>query len=219
MKIIPAILTDSFGTLQQQVDAVKYSPLIEAVHVDIIDGSFVDNTTVTPLDLTVGDFDPIKLDFHLMAEEPMDFVYECEAVKDYLPIRRIYGQVERMSHQEDFLWAVKANNWEAGLALDLFTPLDAIEAEIWPNLQHLLLMGVEAGAQSQTFHNVVLEKLQEVKQLTKGLRQLQIVVDGGIKLENAVKVMASGADELIVGSAIWQNQNPLQVLEEFTQLT
>jgi ribulose-phosphate 3-epimerase len=217
MNITPAILTDSFTVLQQQMEAVKYSPALEAVHIDIIDGDFANDITVTPLDLTVGDFDPLKIDFHLMTGEPLDFVFECEAVKDYLPIRRIYGQVERMSHQEDFLWTVKANNWGAGLALDLFTPLDAIETDVWSSLQYLLLMGVEAGAQNQTFNDHVLEKIQEVRQLTHGL-SLNIAVDGGVKLENASRIIAAGANEVSVGSAIWTSADPLHTVEEFLQL-
>ncbi len=218
MKVTPAILTDSFATLQQQVDLVKYSPEIEAVQIDIIDAEFADNITVTPLDLTVGDYAPLKLDFHLMTDEPLDFVYECEAIKDYLPIRRIYGQIERMSHQEDFLWAVKANNWQAGLALDLFTPVEEIEEAVWPNLQYVLLMAVEAGAQHQTFKDLVLEKIQEIRELTVGKEPIHITVDGGVKPNNAIKVLTAGANEVNVGSAIWTSPDPLYVIEQISQL-
>lgn len=217
MKMTPAILTDAFSVLQQEVDAVKFSPAIEAVHIDIIDGSYIDNTTVTPLDLTVGDYQPTKLDFHFMTEEPLDFVYECEAVKDYLPIRRIYGQIERMSHQEDFLWAIKANNWQAGLALDLFTPIEEIEPAVWSNLEHILLMSVEAGAQHQVLHDQILDKIRQVRQLAHGTK-LHVAVDGGIKLENAENLLVAGAHELVVGSAIWDSPDPMRTVEQFTQL-
>ena len=218
MSIVPSILTDSFLTLQQEVDAVKFSSGIEAVQIDVVDGQFADNITVTPLDLTVGDYEPLKLDFHLMTEEPLDFVYECEAVRDYLPIRRIYGQIERMSSQADFLWEVKANNWQAGLALDLFTPLESIDEDVWLELDYLLLMGVEAGAQGRTFHELALEKVQEARQLAVGQRPLHILVDGGIKLTNVKKIFTVGADEVTVGSELWTSPDPLLTLEKFTQI-
>lgn len=214
MKLVPAILTDSFLTAQQQIDLVRYSPTIEAVQIDVIDGQFADNITVTPLDLTVAEFDPIKIDFHLMAEEPMDFVYECEGVKEYLPIRRIYGQIERMSYQSEFLTAIRANGWQAGLALDLFTPIEEVEEDVWQDLRYVLLMAVEAGQQNQVFHNQVFEKITELRERFSP-EQLHISVDGGIKLNNAAKVIEAGANEINVGSALWSTADPAQTIEEF----
>jgi ribulose-phosphate 3-epimerase len=218
MKIVPAILTDSFLTAQQQIDQIKYSPLVEAVQIDIVDGQFVENTTVTPLDLTVADFEPTQIDFHLMTEEPMDFVYECEAVKDYLPIRRIYGQVERMSYQRDFIHAVMGNNWQAGLALDLFTPVDEIDEEVWPEIKHILLMGIEAGFQGKSFNKHVLEKIEFIRENFPVSHEITILVDGGVKLSNVQHIFQAGANEVAVGSALWQSVDPLQTLEEFYRL-
>jgi ribulose-phosphate 3-epimerase len=212
--ITPTILTDSFATLQAQVEAIKYSPLVEAISIDVIDGLFVDNLTVTPLDLSVADFHPTKIDFHFLTEEPMDFVYECVGVKEFLPIRRIYAQVERMSYQPDFLQEVRANNWQAGLALDLFTPLDAVEEDVWPDLTHLLLMGTEAGYQGHALHPYIFEKLAELKSLPFA-QHVHVSIDGGVKLNNALQLLQAGANELIVGSALWQAPDSLFALEEF----
>jgi ribulose-phosphate 3-epimerase len=214
MQITPAILTDSFLTFQQQLDAVKFSPLIEAVQVDIIDGLFVDNLTITPLDITVADFEPMKIDMHLMTEEPMDFVYECVGVKEYLPIRRIYGQVEKMSHQLDFLHEVKSNSWKAGLALDLFTPLESIDEDAWPELQHILLMGVEAGQQHQKFHPYIIEKIVELREKFPNPERLHIMVDGGVNANNTEVLALGGVDEFAVGSVIWESPEPLMKIEE-----
>lgn len=218
MKLIPAILTDSFTTLQNEVSAVQMSSLIEAVHVDVIDGNFADNLTVTPLDLTVGDFEPLKIDFHLMTDEPMDYIYESIAVKEYLPIRRMIGQVERMSHQADFLQEVKIHGWEPVLALDLFTPLEAIEEEVWRDLDKVLLMGVEAGLQGQAMNFHVLEKIQELRKFFPDPQRMKIIVDGGIKHDNLVAVLSAGADEVVVGSEVWHSSDPLAVIEEFYRL-
>ena len=212
MKITPAILTDEFLTLQQEVSAVQESTLIEAVHIDIIDGYFVDNLTVTPLDLTVADFDPLKIDFHLLTQEPMDIVYECEAVRDYLPIRRIIGQVEKMSYQKDFLTAVKANGWQAGLGLDVFTPLEAIDEDVWPDLDYLLFLAVEGGFQNQKFHRHIFTKLHELRELPFVPKGLKIIIDGGIHHQNIQEVAETGADELVIGSEIWKTSEPDPIL-------
>ncbi len=208
MNIVPAILSDSFLTVQNEIEAVRFSSLIEAVHIDIIDGQFVDALTVTPIDLTVADFEPLKVDFHFMTEEPMDFVNECEGLKDYLPIRRLIGQVERMSHQKDFLYEVKLNNWQAALALDLFTPFEAIDDDVWPDLDFLMLMGVEAGAQGKKLHPHLFEKLQEIPERFPVGHQFKIIVDGGVKHDNIRKFVELGAEELVIGSEIWHSESP-----------
>lgn len=218
MKIYPAILTESFLELQQQVDSVRSHPNVDVIHVDVIDGNFADHLTVTPLDLTVGDFEPTQIDFHFMVEEPMDFIFEAVAIKDFLPVRRAYGQIERMSHQADFLEEITRHGWQAGLALDLYTPLDSIDDDIWPQLKHLLLMSVQAGEQAQTFHKQVFDKMTELKNLENKHPQLTVVLDGGVKLTNLKTIAAQGFSEVTAGSALWQSPDPMNVLDEMYRL-
>lgn len=215
MQLIPAILTDSFQVVQDQINQVKESGQVESIQIDVIDGLFADDLTVTPLDLTVGDFEPLKLDFHFMTEEPMDFVYECAGLKEYLPIRQIIGQVERMTNQRDFIDEVKRNGWEPVLALDIYTPLEAIDEDVWPELRTVLLMSVEAGAQNQQFKPIVLEKIREIRRVYPTTAQMKIVVDGGIKPAQVAELIEAGADELAVGSAIWTSVDPLAKIDEF----
>ncbi len=219
MQVTPAILTDSFATFQRELESVRYSSAIEAVQIDVIDGLFADNITVTPIDLTVAEFDPLKIDLHLMTEEPMDFVYEAEGLKEYLPIRRIYGQIERMSHQVDFLQEVKTNVWQAGLALNIFTPLEEIKKEVWADLKYVLLMSVEAGWQAQTFNKLVLDKIKRLREQFPKTSDLHILVDGGITLENVAEVMKAGADEVAIGNAIWKSNDPIGTIEDFLSLS
>ncbi len=219
MKITPAILTESFLTLQHQVDVVKYSPLIEAIHIDVIDGQFADDTTVTPLDLTVAEFEPAKVDFHFMVDEPMDFVYECEALKEYLPIRRMIGQIERMSFQQDFISAVKSNGWEAILAINLFTPIEEIQQTAWSQIDGIMLMGVEAGRQGEKQHPYLLRKLQEVYQMFGTNRHFPLIVDGGVKLDNVQNLLHHGVNEVVIGSQVWHSNDPLLTIEEFAKLS
>jgi len=214
MKLYPAILTDSMNTLVEQIESVKQSEHVSRVHVDIIDGQFVDNLTVTPMDLTVVEFEEMTLDLHLMVEEPMDSVFECEAMREYLAIHQIIGQVERMSRQEDFVDEVRQNGWKVGLGLDVFTPLEAVDEENWSDLDTLLLMGIEAGYQEQIFNVQVLQKIKELRELPQA-KHVTVLVDGGVKVTNITRVLQAGADEVAVGSALWKSNDPLQVINEF----
>ncbi len=85
----------------------------------------------------------------------MDYVWELIEQAPQIPVRAVYGQIEKMSHQPQFLEEVKKQDWQAGLALDLFTPIESIEAESWEWLDGVLLMAVEAGAQGQKLNNLI----------------------------------------------------------------
>lgn len=215
MNVIPAILTDSFLTFQEQLDKAKESSQVNTIQVDVIDGMFADEITLTPMDLSVADFEPLKVDFHLMTEEPMDFVFECAGLREYLPIRYIVGQIERMTHQLDFVEEVLRNGWKPALAIDIFTPLESIDEEVWPQLRSVLIMSVEAGAQNQIFNKLALEKVRALRQKFPQEERMNIMVDGGIKTLNAREILASGANELIVGSEIWKSRDPVDKIEEF----
>lgn len=217
--LYPVILTDSMVILEKQLKLIKDNPALSVVQIDIIDGLFADNYTINLFDLLTTDFAHLQLDFHLMTEEPLDFVLELEAVIDQLPVRSVIAQIERMSFPEDYLLEVKRLGCRAGLSLDLHTPLSAIEEEVWPELDIIQLMGVEVGYQGQKFQPSVLSKITELKQILAELEQqkdlapaepktdqsqIEIMVDGGVKLINAKKILAAGATGLVVGSELWQ---------------
>jgi ribulose-phosphate 3-epimerase len=118
-----------------------------------------------------------------------------------------------MSFQADFLDEVKKNGWKAGLALDIFTPLDAIDDDVWSKLDSLLLMGVEAGRQSQEMHPHLLEKVAELAEREE--LRCQVIVDGGVKLANINDLIKAGVKEFTVGSEIWTSSDPAATIQEF----
>ncbi len=218
MKLLPAILTDSMTTCVEQLEVIKESSLVDRAHIDIIDGQFTNNFTLTPLDLTVVNFDDLEIDLHLMVEEPMDMVFESEAVSEYLPIQRVIGQVERMSRQADFIQEVHRNGWEVGLGLDIYTPLEAVDDASWADLDAILLMGIEAGHQNKIFNTHVLQKVRDIRKVRLKGDKLKIILDGGVKLSNVAKILENGADEVSVGSALWKSTQPLEVIGEFFEI-
>jgi len=219
MQLYPSILTDSMTIFVKQLDSVKGSELVERIHIDVIDGQFVDNITLTPLDLTVLEFDDLLVDFHLMVEEPMDTVFECEAISEYLPIKRIIAQVERMSKQADFLHEVHRNGWEAYLGLDLFTPVEeAIDQDSWTDVDGIMLMSVEAGQQEEVFNPQVFHKLKELRAAHPRAANIPVIIDGGVKISNIAQILQHDVNEVAVGSAIWKSSQPLLTIEDFFQV-
>ncbi len=213
MKIYPGILTDSVSELTQHLGVLQAESQVQTAHIDIIDGSFVDNITVAPLDLAVMSFGELTCDLHLMVDEPMDFVFETEAIKERVPVRALIAQVEHMSFQTSYLEEVRVQNWKAGLSLDLYTPLSAIDEDAWKLLDVLQIMSVQAGYSGQVFQDTALEKISEAREEIKkrGL-EIELIVDGGIALPGLAAVAKAGATAAVATSTIWNAAEPASVL-------
>ncbi|MBT3249912.1 MAG: hypothetical protein HN846_04645 [Candidatus Pacebacteria bacterium] len=216
MNLYPSLLNLSIEEYQQQLDLVLNSGVIKVIQVDIIDGHFADNLTITPLDLVGIDHDELEIDFHLMTEEPMDYVRELVEIKDGLPIRAIIAQVERMSFQLEYVQELKAQGWKVGLSLDLHTPVSAIDENVWDELDIIQLMTIESGFQGQKFNQHALEKIIEIKKLAK--KDVEIIVDGGVKADLADLLTEYGVGGVAMGSGIWRATEPLDAIHQYSQL-
>ncbi len=217
MTIYPAILTGDIVKAQSQLKQAKKLD-VSGVHLDVIDGFYADNLTLTPADFALLDFGLLKADFHLMVDEPMDYLYEIIDHKTSLPTRAVIGQVEKMSYPLEFVTEVKRYDFLAGLSLDLFTPLDEIEPKVWEKLDVIQLMGVRAGFQGQDFNRQVVQLVKEVVSFRKnqGLN-LAIIVDGGVNLTNISLVSQAGADAVAVGSGLWQAKDVMGTFKQLSQ--
>jgi len=219
VKIYPALLSDSRSELQHQLDLIGQqcsSELVSLVQVDVIDGKFADNVTLTPSDLPDLNWGDLQLDIHLMVEEPLDYVYELIDVKNQLPIRGVIAQVERMTNRDPFLEEVEKNGWLPGLSLDLFTPVDELETQVPHYLKIIQIMAIEAGFQGETFKPVALEKIKTLKPLANQLG-LELIVDGGVNQASIGQIAAAGANAVAVGSALWQSASISDTIESLTK--
>src|SRR3989339_1317001 len=216
MTIYPSILTDSLAEAQEQLDKLhaQTQNAIKVVQFDIVDGIFADNITFDPIDILELHTYDFRADIHLMTVDPINDVIECSA----LPfVRAIIGQVEKMPSQQAFIDIVKAQQQLVGLSLDLYTPLSAIEDDIWQQLDLVQIMTIPAGFQGQIFQAIGLEKVREVKEILKNKDLgLEIIVDGGVKLENVALVQDTGADAITVGSYLWKANNFSEALQQLS---
>lgn len=213
MKLFPGILTNSIDEFNQQLAIARQHKEIKQVQIDVVDGYFADNLTLTPLDLIQADYGDLQLDFHLMTEEPLDFVNELVAVKNYLPIRAVIAQIERMSFQAEYFQLVKQHDWVPGISLDLYTPLDSIDESSWPELELVQLMTIKAGFQKQEFQKKALAKIEPLRDRAKQV--LEITLDGGIKKAEAELAVEVGADGIVVGSGLWQAPDPVEAINQY----
>lgn len=195
--IIPSILTDSADNVYKYLSQAE--GLAPRVHIDIIDGVFVDNKTIDPTVLQEADT-RIMLDFHLMVNEPVKWVEKC--VRSGAD--RIIGQVEMMMDQYEFVSRVQEAGVYPGLAIDVDTPVEAIERKLLGDLEVVLVMSVPAGFGGQKFHMEALDKIKKLSQLRKNGKEFVIADDGGITVDTLSQLPGSGVNEVVIGTRIFE---------------
>lgn len=211
MTIIPTILEHSMSEVKKKLALVR--DIVARVQIDIVDGYFADNLTITPRDLLGFDFGDCALDIHLMTLDPTDFVEECAQLRDRVTGLRIIGQIERMGNIEEFLRQAREAGGGAGLALDLYTPSTSIPQDVFLDLDCVLQMSVKAGKQGELFQSRAIANIRELYEVRGKIgSHCPIIVDGGLSPAHMRECKAAGADEFVVGKWIWKQKDIAEAL-------
>lgn len=198
-EIAPSILSADFTKLADEIAAVE-SGGATVLHVDVMDGHFVPNITIgLPVVKSLRKGTKLTIDTHLMIEEPSRYATKfVEAGADMVSVH-----VEADVHLQRTLVAIREAGAKAGIAINPGTPLSALE-EALPYADFVLLMSVNPGFGGQSFIPTSIDKLRRLKQMisARGLAT-KIEIDGGIDVDNIAEVVASGADIIVAGSAVY----------------
>ncbi len=210
-KLYPAILTMSDIIAQSQLTISDTLETAEVTHIDVVDGWFADNLTISPSDFAGYEYGDNKIDVHLMVEEPLDYVYELIAVKDTVPVRAVIVQAERVSGLVSVLEEIRQQGWQAGVSINIGSDVEDVIEDVGEFAGHVSIwqaMGVPAGFQGNRFNVEALATLQTIVTMAGGLYK-ELLVDGGIQPEILHKIIKAGATGAVVGSFIWKAQNPV----------
>jgi pentose-5-phosphate-3-epimerase len=113
--ICPAILSDSTADYKDQINKVK--SFASRIQVDLMDGDFVDTTSI-PLE-NVWWPDHMIADLHLMYRRPMDHLQTILRLRPDLVI--VHAEAE--AHHMHFAAELHKNAIKAGLAILADTPV------------------------------------------------------------------------------------------------
>lgn len=203
VKIAPSILTADFAHLAKEVERLETGGA-DLLHVDVMDGHFVPNLTIgPPVIKALRAVTRLPLDVHLMVDEPGALLPAfIDAGSDNLTVH-----VEACRHLHRTIQSIKEAGVQASVVLNPATPLQMLH-EILPDVHMVLLMSVNPGFGGQRFIPSTLDKIRALKQeITARHLDVAIEVDGGVKIDNARMIREAGADVLVVGTAIFDQQD------------
>ncbi|MGY3713963.1 ribulose-phosphate 3-epimerase [Sutcliffiella cohnii] len=210
IKIAPSILSADFANLEQEIKDVEQGGA-DYIHVDVMDGHFVPNITIGPLIVEAARRSTtIPLDVHLMIESPDQYIESfVKAGADIITVH-----VEACTHLHRTIQHIKSFGIKAGVVLNPATPVETIK-HIIKDVDLVLLMTVNPGFGGQAFIHEVLPKIKEVAQLVnENNLDVEIEVDGGVNEETARLCVEAGANVLVAGSAIYNQKNRKQAIEQ-----
>ncbi len=192
IKIGFSILSSDFADLKSVVG--KYEPIVDFIHMDIMDGSFVPNLTFgPPVIKSLRKVTKIPFEAHLMVVNPEDqwewYGKTC---------KRILFHIEAVKNPR--LLLKKMSGVEKGITVNPETPAEKV-IPFLKDIQVVLLMSVSPGFAGQKFDERVIKKISFLRNYIDGKNiKCKISVDGGINAATARRCIKAGVDELIASS-------------------
>jgi ribulose-phosphate 3-epimerase len=171
-------------------------------HVDVMDGHFVPNLTIgPPIIKAMKQQSRIPLDVHIMVSNP------DQVADDYIGAGAdiLTFHIEAALHAHRLIQHIQSKGVKAGVSLNPGTPIESVLA-VASYVDLILVMSVNPGFGGQSF---IPESTTRIKQLDQALRlekrrdKVIIEVDGGVTIANAGKIVQSGADALVAGTAVY----------------
>lgn len=198
-KIAPSILSADFADFGSAVAQMEKFGA-DYVHIDVMDGHFVDNLTFgSGVVAALRPRTKMFLDVHMMVENPEKYIAEyAKAGADQLSIH-----VEATNHIHGALQQVKAAGMKASVVINPGTPVEMIKP-VLSMVDMVLVMTVNPGFGGQKFIPETMDKIRELVALRteKGLN-FEIEVDGGIDDKTVLEAKAAGANIFVAGSFVF----------------
>ncbi|MFG1174004.1 D-allulose 6-phosphate 3-epimerase [Erwiniaceae bacterium CAU 1747] len=196
-KFSPSLMCMDLTQFREQITTMNGRA--DFYHVDIMDGSYVRNITLSPFFIeNLKKITDVPIDVHLMVNHPEDIIPMCiDAGADIISFHpeTANNKIFRLLNQ------IKDAGRRCGVVLNPATPADAIK-EYAHLLDKVTVMSVDPGYAGQRF---IPESLNKIRQLivmreANGYHYLT-EIDGSCNEKTFRVISQSGVDVFIVGNS------------------
>lgn len=208
IKIIPSLLVNNLKEFKNRLQSIE--DIVKIVQIDVIDGLFADNKTITSPSQIIKIKTPVKWEVQLMVNNLDYYITSWLRLKPY----RIIIPYEVVGQNIDkYIKIIKKHKIQVGIQIEPETKPEVLSAVI-NKIDLVLLMTVHSGWSGQKFIPKVLSKVKILKKLNP---KIKVSVDGGINQKSIIKCKQAGVDYFSVNSAIFKNKEPQQALKQLEQ--
>lgn len=197
MKVSVSILSSSIKPqdIVKKLDNTK----ADYIHVDIMDGKFVENKTWTISEVKkIVSYSKLPLDVHLMVENPSKYI------EDYALLNTSYitFHYEAVKDIDKMINEIKNYSLKVGIAINPETDEKVLYSYL-TKVDQILVMSVHPGKSGQSFIDNTPNKIDNLKQEIINQNAKTIIsVDGGINDETGKLCVDKGVDMLVSASYI-----------------
>lgn len=208
IEIIPAILAKTSEEFESMVRMVEL--YVDRVHLDIIDGDFVSNKTISGYEELSKMETKVYFDVHLMVSRPEDQMYFWYKTK----ADRFLIHAETDHGHRNLIDQIHFNDRKVGLVLNPETQTDKI-AELIENIDFVQFMTVRPGNYGGEFVESTLGKILEFH---NQYPSVPVFVDGGVNPKTALRLIVAGATTLVAGSYVFNSGDVGKAIEELRKI-
>lgn len=198
-----SILNCDFNNIKFELNRINDS-IIKYVHIDIMDGYFVEKNTENLFNMkTISQFTNKKIDIHFMVKKPKIFITNFLKYNPDI----ISFHIESEENISKNISLIKSHGIKCGIAINPETDIHTLNNYL-KDIDIILIMSVVPGKGGQKFVNSTFKKIKSIKEkLLKINPKIKLEIDGGVNNLNSKLLNKSGADILVSGSYLINQKN------------
>jgi len=207
-EIIPSVIAKNFEEVKEKIN--RLDGLVNWAQLDVSDGIFSSPLSWGNADDLENLPGKIKIEVHLMTEKPEDVLKQWMSLAD-----RVLIHLESTDYLSDIIESFDGAPNRLGIVLKSDTPIETLE-DFVGKIDYIQLMSVvNLGSYGGKFDDSIFERLKNTRAI---FPNVIISVDGGVNVTNAGSLIEAGANNLVVGSTIWNNSDPVKIIKQLQSL-
>ena len=201
IELSASMMCADFSCLRDEVKSIEEAG-IDIFHIDIMDGSFVDNFGMGYQDMKYIKGHTTKpVEAHLMVSKPYNYL----PILFNIGIDIIYIHPEVDTDPATTIEKIHNQGLIAGIAINPGTPICVIE-ELLNTVDRVLVLGVNPGHEGRKYQSYVDKKIEKLLDL-KAQYNFDLYIDGAVTYERIGQWAPLGVKGFVLGTASLFNKN------------